>query len=65
MYPKCLKCVILCLESLFSYFGAPLTDVYLFGFHRGTWVVSKFKGAFLFHPKVLAAVMALDVGSRT
>ena len=23
----------------------------------------KFKGAFLFHPKVLAAVMALDVGS--
>ena len=25
----------------------------------------KFKGAFLFHPRVLAAVMALDVGSRT
>ena len=25
----------------------------------------KFKGAFLFHPKVLAAVMALDEGSRT
>ena len=23
------------------------------------------KGAFLFHPKVLAAVMALDEGSRT
>ena len=25
----------------------------------------KFKGAFLHHPKVLAAVMALDEGSRT
>ena len=25
----------------------------------------KFKGAFLFHPKVLAAVMVLDEGSRT
>ena len=25
----------------------------------------KCKEAFLFHPKVLAAVMALDVGSRT
>ena len=24
----------------------------------------KFKGTFLFHPKVLAAVMALDEGSR-
>ena len=24
----------------------------------------KFKGAFLFHPKVLAAVVALDEGSR-
>ena len=24
----------------------------------------KFKGAFLFHPKVLAAVMALDEGSK-
>ena len=25
----------------------------------------KFKGAFLFHPNVLAAVMALDEGSKT
>ena len=25
----------------------------------------KFKGAFLFHPKVLAAVMDFDEGSRT
>ena len=25
----------------------------------------EFKGAFLFHPKVLAAVIALDEGSRT
>ena len=25
----------------------------------------KFKGAFFFHPKVLAAVMALDEGTRT
>ena len=41
MRPKCLKCVILCLESLFSLFGTPLKDVYLFGFHRGTSVVSK------------------------
>ena len=41
MRPKCLKCVILCLESLFSLFGTPLKDVYLFGFYRGTSVVSK------------------------
>ena len=34
-------------------------------FIGGLRLSRKFKGAFLSHPKVLAAVMALDEGSRT
>ena len=63
MRPKCLKCIILWLESLFSFESPLITcvvgarslkDVYLFGFLRGSLVV----------PRVLG-LMALDEGSRT
>ena len=60
MRPNCLKCIILCMENLFSSFEAPLKD-----FLGELRLSQKFYGAFLSHPKVLAALMALNENTKT
>ena len=65
MRPKCLKCVFLSLQSLFELiWSSPKRCLSVRISLEELRLSRNFKGAFLFHPKVLAAVMALDEGSR-